>query len=159
MKTQQTESFWQEFAALAGVDADYDVVAFGDSAQMSDELAQLVLIGQKRATAGLLRDFEIGGEPLPVEGGFVVMIDGQQQPRAIWQTTQVRVGPLSSVDEAFAWDEGEGDRTRDDWLRMHTDYFVRQAQREGFRFHDDIETVFERFRIVWPLDVADEALN
>ena len=35
------------------------------------------------------------------------------------ETTDVRVGPLGSVDEEFAWDEGEGDRTRDDWLRMH----------------------------------------
>jgi hypothetical protein len=29
------------------------------------------------------------------------------------------------VDEAFAWNEGEGDRTRDWWLAAHRRYFAR----------------------------------
>ena len=31
--------------------------------------------------------------------------------------------PLDQVDEAFGWDEGEGERTREDWLAQHTLYF------------------------------------
>jgi uncharacterized protein YhfF len=34
-------------------------------------------------------------------------------------------------------------------------YFARQATREGFEVDDEILTVFERFEVVWPLDVAD----
>ena len=34
-------------------------------------------------------------------------------------------------------------------------YFARQATREGFEMDDEILTVFERFEVVWPLDVAD----
>ena len=34
-------------------------------------------------------------------------------------------------------------------------YFVRQATREGFEMDDEILTAFERFEVVWPLDVAD----
>jgi uncharacterized protein YhfF len=64
----------------------------------------------------------------------------------------VTIKPLSQVDEAFAWDEGEGDRSRKWWLDAHRRYFSRQARREGFKFDDDILTVFERFEIVWPLD-------
>ena len=30
---------------------------------------------------------------------------------SFWRTTEVTIKPLSQVDEAFAWDEGEGDRT------------------------------------------------
>ena len=38
--------------------------------------------------------------------------------------TQVTIKPLSQVDEAFAWDEGEGDdRTRDWWLAAHRPLF------------------------------------
>jgi hypothetical protein len=51
----------------------------------------------------------------------------------------------------LAWDEGEGDRTRDRWLDVHRRYFARQASREGFEIDDDIPTVFERFETVWPL--------
>ena len=32
---------------------------------------------------------------------------------------------------------------------------ARQASREGFDIDDEILTVFERFEVVWPLDVAD----
>ena len=32
-----------------------------------------------------------------------------------------------------------------------------QARREGFEMSDAIETVFERFEIVWPPDVADRS--
>jgi uncharacterized protein YhfF len=83
-------------------------------------------------------------------GGHVVVVDGRGEPMSIFQTTEVRVAPLSSVDDAFAWDEGEGDRTRDWWLAAHAEFFTRQAANEGFEFHPDIETVFERFKVVWP---------
>jgi uncharacterized protein YhfF len=67
----------------------------------------------------------------------------------------VTVKPLIEVDAAFAWDEGEGDRTLTDWLAAHRRFFKRQAAREGFEFHDGLETVFERFRVVWPPEYAD----
>jgi uncharacterized protein YhfF len=130
-------------------------VDLGDNSRMADELANLVLHGSKRATAFLLRDIGSGGENMPVVGEHVVLVDGRGRPRCILRTTDVAVKPLIEVDDSFAWDEGEGDRTRDDWLRGHRSYFSRQAAREGFDFHDRIETVFERFTIVWPPDVAD----
>ena len=84
-----------------------------------------------------------------------MMLDGEGRPRFIWRTTEVTIKPLSEVDEAFAWDEGEGNRMRDWWLDAHRRYSARQATREGFELDDDILTVFERFEVVWPLDVAD----
>jgi uncharacterized protein YhfF len=117
---------------------DYDIVAFGDSAQMADELGALILHGPKRATAGLRRDFT--EDDMPRIGGHVVVVDGRGAPTCIFQTTEVRVGPLSSVDDTFAWDEGEGDRSRAWWLQAHIDFFTRQAKREGFEFTPGIET-------------------
>jgi hypothetical protein len=74
-----------------------------------------------------------------------------------WRTTEVTTKPLVEVDEAFAWDEGEGDRTRKWWFDAHRRYFARQAARDGFEAGDDIVTVFERFEVVGPpLDVADK---
>jgi len=157
-RTPEIIAFWNRYKAAAGLDHDrYDVVAFGDSAAMADELADLVVNGPKRATAGLLRDFGPGGEPMPVVGGHVVVVDGAGRPRCIWRTTEVTVKPLVEVDAAFAWDEGEGDRTRDDWLDGHRRYFSRQAARDGFAFHDRIETVFERFAVVWPPGIDDRS--
>jgi len=151
-----TDEFWCAYRDAAGLDHDnYDVVAFGDGAEMATELAELTVAGIKRATAGLARQFGPDREVAPVLDGFVVLLDGADRPRAIWRTIELRTGPLNSVDEQFAWDEGEGDRTRDWWLEAHRRFFARRAAEQGFQMHDEIETVFERFEIVWPPEIAD----
>jgi len=156
-RTPAIESFWRAFAEANGVDGDdYAITSFGDTPAMQDELAALVLAGTKRATAGLLRDVETGAEAMAVVGDYVVALDGGGEPALIWQTTGVEVKPLNEVTARFAWDEGEGDRTRDDWLRGHVSYFTRQAAREGWTFDERIETVFERFRVVWPAHASDQ---
>ena len=114
---------------------------------MASELAELTVAGIKRATAGLVRQFGPDGEPPPVVGGYVVLLDGANRPRAIWRTTEVRTGPLNSVDERFAWDEGEGERTREWWLAAHVRFFGWRAAVQGFQMHDEIETMFERFEV------------
>ncbi len=68
----------------------------------------------------------------------------------IWRTTEIVVKPIDNVDNAFAWDEGEGDRTRDWRLKPHRRYFFAQAGCEGLAMHDRIEPVFEWFTIVRP---------
>jgi len=78
------------------------------------------------------------------------VLGGDGEPLAVLRTTDVRVGPLSSVDDSFAWDEGEGDRTRGWWLDAHTRFFARECEAMGWAFTDDIDVVFERFELVWP---------
>ena len=155
-KSPEVEAFWQEFRRAKGVPAeDYDACRFGDNAELGEELLQLVLKGPKRATACLLRDIEVGGEVMARVGGHVVVLDGRDRPRAVWRTRTVDVKPLEEVDDAFAWDEGEGDRTREDWLAMHVRYFTRRAETEGFAFDPTMPAVFERFTLVWPPGDAD----
>jgi uncharacterized protein YhfF len=138
MKTDETESFWNSFCrATKRGNTRYEVVALGDTPSMATELAELVVIGRKRATAGLLEVYLTNGEPIPEIGGFVVLTDGEGHP-------------LRSVDDAFAFDEGEGDRTRSSWIAEHQRFFARQSHQCGFAMHDEVETVFERFVIVWP---------
>jgi uncharacterized protein YhfF len=110
----------------------------------------LVLHGPKRATAELVQAFVTQDEPLPQAGDRCLVLGGDGRPLAIVRTTDVRVGPLSSVDDRFAWDEGEGDRTRAWWLDAHTRFFSRQCTAMGLTFSDDIGVVFERFELVWP---------
>ncbi|MBB5690406.1 uncharacterized protein YhfF [Roseomonas alkaliterrae] len=156
MKTAETDAFHAAFHAATGVaDPDYDVVMFGGGPPLADELLALVLAGRKRATAMLERDVTVKGEPAPRIGGHVVVVDGQARPRAVFRTVEVRHGPLDSVDDAFAWDEGEGDRTRAGWLDAHRRHFAQQAAREGFAMHDGIAVIFERFTLVWPPELAD----
>ena len=64
----------------------------------------------------MIVEFEYEGEPLPTIGQHSVVYDGAGQPVCVIRTDHVSVGPLDEVlDPAFAWDEGEGDRTYEDW--------------------------------------------
>ena len=125
-----------------------DVFQFGDTAEMADRLLSLVVDGPKRATASCRFDYARDGSDLPSVGDLAVVCDGRGRPCAVIRTTEVRVGPLSSVDDLFAWDEGEGDRTRDDWLRMHSRYFERTLGSVWLDHGDDLPVVFERFDVV-----------
>jgi uncharacterized protein YhfF len=148
------DALWQEYLSSGYAVGEVRLAgsfAFGDSPEMADELALLVRDGPKRATAGLLRDFAPHtDDPVPRPGDHWVVLDGRGAQVCVIRTTEVEIKPLRAVDAAFAWDEGEGDRTRDGWLAMHRAYFTRDAARRGLGFTDDEPTVFERFELVWP---------
>ena len=57
---------------------------------------------------------------------------------------------MSEVDEQFAWDEGEGDRTLKWWTEAHVRFFARL----GIDVGKATEMVLERFELVWPVDSA-----
>jgi uncharacterized protein YhfF len=155
-KTAATDAFWEAYNKQAGIETNsYVVASFGDGPAMADELLALVLKGQKRATTSLVRDYAAAdSDPFPSVGEYIVWLDGAGLPRCITRTTQVEVKPLSHVDEQFAWDEGEGDRTRGWWLNAHKRYYARLGERDRITMHDDMEAVFERFVLVWPKDAA-----
>jgi uncharacterized protein YhfF len=149
--SQDVRRFWSTFCDENGVDPDlpHDAFAFGDSAEMADELLAVVLHGPKRATAGLLADY--GEDELFPEVGFhSIVLDGVGRPACVIRTTEVRVLPFREVDEAFAWDEGEGDRSLAYWLDAHVEFFTRMCAARGETFSEEMATVFERFALVWP---------
>ena len=57
--------------------------------------------------------------------------------------------PFRDVDAAFAFDEGEDDRTLASWQAIHRAFFAREGAAEGFEFTDDMDVVCERFELVW----------
>lgn len=150
--TPHQRAFWAAFCAATGHQGEpFDVDGFGDSPAMADELIALILSGEKRATCALKRWYQEGGGPgrLPRVGDLTIALDGAGQPRAVLRTIEVRIGPVSSVDAAFAHDEGEGDKSLDYWLREHRAFFRREAAREGFTYRDEMDAVFERFTLYW----------
>lgn len=156
MTSNKVDEFWQHFISAGHVEQQrFEVASFGDSVAMANELAELIMGGRKRATAGLRQASIDDRQALAKPGDHFVVVDGQGTPRCICRTSEVRVGPLISVDDEFAFDEGEGDRSRDYWLTAHRAYFSRAAAEGSFVMNDRIEVVFERFVVVWPPEVAD----
>ncbi|GAA4445779.1 ASCH domain-containing protein [Phytohabitans houttuyneae] len=149
--TGAVERMWHEFREATGAGGELaGSFAFGDSPAMADELARLVRHGPKRATAGLVLEFEQDGEPIPRPGDHWAVLGGDGQPVCLIRTVEVRIAPLDTVDAAFAFDEGEGDRSLAYWQAAHRRYFTRVCERAGVPFREDLPTVFERFAVVWP---------
>ena len=140
--------FWQRYC-VDGSAAQPEAWPFGDSVELADELLALVLEGTKRATAGSVAEHELEGTPLPRAGDLEIVTDGAMRPRVVIQLTDVRIGPLYSVDDQFAYDEGEGDRSRRYWLETHTDFFKRLHAKLGIDFGPEMATVFQRFDVVY----------
>ena len=119
--------------------AELESFAFGDSPELADELLELVLIGKKTATCWAASE---GDKGVAVGKRWIVK-DGQGRPSAVLETVEVMRRRFGEVDAAFAYDEGEGDRTLADWREAHTDYFTRRSE-----FSPDMELYCERFRLV-----------
>lgn len=154
LDTDSAERMWSEYAAAhpTAIRAcpDHTVERFGDSVELADELLALVIEGRKRATAELVEEFVVNGDPLPRIGSHWIACDGRGQPRVVLRTTELRLGTIASADESFAWDEGEDDRSLESWLTGHRRYWTRTCAARGATFSDDDEVVFERFTVVWP---------
>ena len=93
-----------------------------------------------------MAELEAEDDPLPEPGLRWGLLDGSGQAHLVMETVEVARGRLIDVTPAFAWDEGEHDRTLESWLEGHRRYFRRQ----GIAAPDDLPVLFERFRIVWP---------
>jgi uncharacterized protein YhfF len=152
MRTAKTQTFWETFRRFEGLNSDaYAVTFFRTSPTVADDLLSLIVAGAKRATAGPMHYFGEGREePLPIVGDYTVLLDRHRNPRLIWCTTQLSVAPLSSVTASYAWTDGDGGGEREAWLDVIRQSFTAQACRERFEMHDDIETLFETFEVIWP---------
>lgn len=142
-RTSEAIAFYEACRAATAETGSLQVIAFGDTPAMQDELAGLTLQVTRRATAALLRELA-GGEPMPFVGGHTVLADRRRTPRAIRRTSRARLGRLDAVDEAFAWSEGAGARMRDDWLAGHRRYFGRMAEAKCFAMQDGLPAPSER---------------
>lgn len=151
-RRETIEPFWLEYQRACGIKVEgFSAAAFGHSRLLADELAALVVAGVKRAHATPRRDFETDVEPLPQPGEHLVVLDGDGEPRAIVRNTVVEKRLFNEIDEAFAFEAGEGDLTLSWWLTAHRQDFAARGEAEGFEVHERMELVLEYFERVWPL--------
>ncbi len=123
--------------------------AFGATPDHADGLLDLVLRGIKDGTASSMWDYEATGDPLPEVGELSVILDGTGEPRAVIETTDLRVVPFDQVDAEHARAEGEGDRTLAHWRAVHERYW-REHSENPRGYEPDMPVLCERFRLLWP---------
>ena len=146
------EPFWLAYQRTCGVRVEgFAASALGSTRGLADALAELVLADIKRAHATLRRDFEKDLDPLPHPGDRLVVLDGAGCPQAIVRTSHVELRHFKDIDDAFAFEAGEGDLSLHWWLVAHRQEFSERAECEGFEMDEMAVLVLEYFERVWPL--------
>ncbi len=149
------EIFWQAFLATLPPDHRAHTLphpvaeGFGDSAELAEELGQLINQGIKTATCASLWEHEAEGIPIPVVGQYDIVLDGQQQPLLISEMTEVTIRPYDEVDSSFAFEEGEGDRSLESWRAGHWRFFSRILAKIGREPDQKMPLICQRFRVVF----------
>ncbi len=154
MKPQMPlETFWQAYLASlppgAALPTAYTAWGFGHTAANADELGGLVVRGLKTATASLIWTYEAEKESLPQVGDLSIILDGAGAPLCLIETTELTVKAFQDVDERFAYDEGEGDRSLAYWRDVHWRYFGEECASIGREPDLAMPVLCERFRVVF----------
>jgi len=160
--TDSVERLWKAFlaseapAARDATNSTYTAWAFCDGGPLADELALLVIAGQKRATAGSLWSYERENESLPRAGDFSVVFDSQGIARCVIRTTRVDITPFNEVDAEFAAAEGEGDCSLEHWRAGHWRFFTTELADFGMNPEIGMPVVCEHFELVYVADASGE---
>ena len=130
----------------------YEAFAFGSRPDSATSLARLVLDGAKTATSEAMRVYEESGQRPPRQGDFSVVLDGNGTPVCVIETREAGILPFNEVDDAFAYDYGEGDRTLTWWRDAMWEYYEADFKARGWAFSPEIPLLCERFRVVFVPD-------
>ncbi|WP_100372123.1 ASCH domain-containing protein [Bacillus sp. FJAT-45037] len=128
---------------------EYSAWAFGDSKEMADELARLVIEGKKTATASNFTLYKLENEALPQIGQLNIILDGNEIAVAIVETTSVEIVPFDEVTEEHAYLEGEGDRSLAYWRDVHETFFRKEFDAISSEFSLKMPVVCEKFEVVF----------
>ena len=143
------QEMWNSYKQITpSIGDEIDAWAFGLE---PDLLADLVLRGEKTATASAYDLYALEAESLPQEGTFDVSLDSQNQAVCIVEITKVSVQPFNQVSAQHAFKEGEGDKSLAYWRQVHEDCFAEWLREAGLTFTPESKVVLEEFRKVYPL--------
>src|SRR6266852_1100507 len=165
MATGNADRYWTQFVQSSSSWSErprtyYEAFRFGSGATLGAPQAEvsrvatvvgaLVVAGTKTSTASLLWFYEAEGKRPPKVGDLCIVLDGHDRPVCIIETTEVKIVPFDEmVDEQFAYEGGEGDRTLESWRRMYGKVISAQCGRIKREPTQNVPLVCERFRVIY----------
>jgi uncharacterized protein YhfF len=161
LRQADIDGCWDSYLRSLPVDAQvpteyFDASAFGAEGEhaLADELAELVVQGIKTATSSVLSYYQEGNHPLEQVGDRCIVLTSTGQPRCIIEMSEIRILPFNEVDEAFAADYGEGERTLQWWKEHLGAYYARECAARGWTFSAEMPLVCKRFRVIFHCPAA-----
>ena len=145
------EVFWQSFLSEKGLAKDtkyFESFHFELTERSANELLNLVLIGEKKATSSSLLEFELSNSEIPKVKDFSILTDWVGTPHCVIQTKKVNVLPFKEITYDLCKLEGEDDDLAS-WQRGHISFFQREGKALGYSFTEDMPVIFEEFEVVY----------
>ena len=127
----------------------YKAWCFSNNEKNANELADLVVNGEKTATTSGLCFYEFDNEELPKEDAFNIILDWNKNAKCITKTTKVYTIPFNEVTKEHAFKEGEGDKTITYWREGHIKFFKQDLKGYKKEFDENMMVVCEEFEVVW----------
>jgi len=128
---------WPRVDGLRGLE-------LGTPGELRARLNGLVLAGTKRATAGLLSEYDEEGEELEHVGEHLALLDDDGNRVGTVEVTSLEIHPFIEVPWDFADAEGEGFTDLEDWRAGHRRFW----ERVGTPVDDDTPIACLRFVLV-----------
>lgn len=130
-----------------------EAVRFAFPGPERDRLVAAVLRGEKTATSSLLAEWLLDDQELPVAGERREVLDSEDNPVAVIETTAVDVIRLGDVDLDLAEEEGEGFKSVTEWREAHERFWADEVIPSlpgsmAGSLSDDAKVVVVRFRLV-----------
>ena len=149
----QVNAFWRSYVErLPESEREreyFEAFQFGAGREMANQCAQLVLDGIKTATSDLIWHIDAKQKPRWHVGDEHVVLDGSWTPVAIIRTTELTERRFCDVDEAFAHDYGEGDRTLAWWREFNFAWYANECRELGIEPTEEMPLLCERFEVVY----------
>ena len=154
MTEETIKAYWQEYLSTLPSDSLYRTKTYiaegwGDSPEMADELGTLIAQGAKTGTCSALWEWEAEGNPIPEKGLITIVLNGNDEPLCIVETTEVFISNYNEVDADFARAEGEGDLSLEYWRKAHRNFFSRTLPKIGKEFSEEMLLVCEGFKLIY----------
>lgn len=136
--------WWVELVTGPSTYEGLKTFQFGDSPELADRLAALVVAGVKTGTCSAAvhgPDAEIGDRQVCLNGAGV--------PVCEIETIATQTLPFEQVTPELAALEGEGDLSHRYWRDAHIEFYKREGT-----WQPDMDVIFETFRVTRILDEA-----
>lgn len=123
---------------------------FHNNEKHANRLAELTVIGEKKASSGLYLWYEEAGADLPKVGTKHIITDFAGKAKAIIEVRKVDTIPFNQITQEYAqMDMGTKIDPLKKWRNAHWDFFKKVMEEDGKKPTEDMLIVCEVFQTIW----------
>ena len=132
----------------------WQVRGFGNSAEMSNVLIDLIRRGEKTGTFALESEFATRPNDRPVAGACVVVTHFDGLPALLYRLTEVTPVAFEDIGAEHVAVEGPNARNVEVWRQIHWPYFGALLRARNQQPAPRMTILFQRFTLLYPLPTA-----